>query len=270
MSGTVLDRIMARKREEVVQARRLESEAALLARCRGMAPARGFVAALGAMVAAGRPAVIAEVKLGSPSKGRIHPPEVVFDPASIAAGYARHGAACISCLTDRDFFFGDGAYVAAIRERVELPVLRKDFLYDPYQVVESRALGADAVLLIMAVLEIPRARELEAAARELGLAVLVEVHDEHELEAAHHLDTPLIGINNRDLKSFVTDLDTTFRLARLVEAGRLVVSESGIRDAQDLRRLMQQGIHAVLIGESFMKTVDPGAALGGMLSGVND
>lgn len=268
MADTILDRIMARKREEVAAARRRITESGLLAECRGAAPTRGFAAALQEKVAARQPAVIAEVKLGSPSKGRIHPPELPFDPATIAEGYARQGACCISCLTDRDFFFGDGAYVARIRERIDLPVLRKDFLYDPYQVLESRFLGADAILLIMAVLELPQALELEEAARELGLDVLVEVHDEAELERAHRLRTPLLGINNRNLKSFVTDLETTFRLSRMAETTRLVVSESGIRNADDLRRLMDQGIHAVLIGESFMKESDPGAALGRMLEGV--
>lgn len=267
MSETILDRIMARKRAEVTKARGRISEAGLLAECRGAPPTRGFAPALIAKASQQQTAVIAEVKLGSPSKGRIFPVGVEFDPAAIAAGYAGHGACCISCLTDRDFFFGDDVYLGQIRARIGLPVLRKDFVYDPYQVAEARFLGADAILLIMAVLAIPQARELEAAAFELGLDVLIEVHDEAELEAAHELKSPLLGINNRDLKRFVTDLETTFRLARRVEAGRLVVSESGIRDAGDLIRLHDQGIHSVLIGESFMKESDPGAALGRMLDG---
>ncbi|MBF0261569.1 MAG: indole-3-glycerol phosphate synthase TrpC [Magnetococcales bacterium] len=265
MSETILDRIMARKREEVAKARGRISEAGLLSECRGAPRCRGFAPALIEKAAMQQTGVIAEVKLGSPSKGRIFPVGVEFDPAAIAEGYARHGASCISCLTDRDFFFGDDVYLERIRARVALPVLRKDFVYDPYQVAEARFLGADAILLIMAVLTIPQAQELEAAAFELGLDVLIEVHDEAELEAAHDLKSPLLGINNRDLKRFVTDLETTFRLARRVEAGRLVVSESGIRAAEDLRRLHDQGVYAVLIGESFMKEADPGAALGRML-----
>ncbi|MBF0340253.1 MAG: indole-3-glycerol phosphate synthase TrpC [Magnetococcales bacterium] len=268
MSDTILDRIMARKRAEVVAARRHRSEADLLAGCQEGSPPRGFAAALQKTAQARTPAVIAEVKLGSPSKGRIHPEHLPFDPAGIASGYARHGATCISCLTDRDFFFGEGEYVNRIRDQVALPVLRKDFLYDPYQVVESRSLGADAILLIMAVLSVPQARELEAAAMDLGMDVLVEVHDEEELAAAHELRTPLLGINNRNLKTFVTDLQTTFRLARLAEPARMVVSESGIRDGQDLRLMMDRNIFAVLIGESFMKESDPGKALGRMLENV--
>ncbi|MBF0191311.1 MAG: indole-3-glycerol phosphate synthase TrpC [Magnetococcales bacterium] len=266
---TILDRIMARKKEEVAEARHRVSEAGLLSACRGIEPPRGFASALVKQAGAAKPAVIAEVKLGSPSKGRIFPSGLTFDPAAIAQGYAQNGATCVSCLTDRDFFFGEGSFVARIRDRVGLPVLRKDFVYDPYQVVESRSLGADAILLIMAVLEVPQARELESAAYELGMDVLVEVHDEAELDAAHELRTPLMGINNRNLKSFVTDLETTFRLSRRVESGRLVVSESGIRDAEDLRRLRDQEIFAVLIGESFMKEPEPGVALGRMLDGVS-
>ncbi|MBF0439707.1 MAG: indole-3-glycerol phosphate synthase TrpC [Magnetococcales bacterium] len=266
--ATILEQIMARKKEEVVESRRRLSEARLLEACVGMAPARGFAKALSKQVQERNMAVIAEVKQGSPSRGRIVPEGVEFDPATIAEGYAGHGATCISCLTDRDFFFGDGAYVAKIREKITLPVLRKDFLYDPYQVVESRFLGADAILLIMAVLERSRAKELEAAAFELGLDVLVEVHNETELEAAHDLRTPLMGINNRDLKSFVTDLNVTLRLSRYVEANRMVVAESGIRHADDLRQLMDHGVFSVLIGESFMKEADPGVALGRMLAGV--
>ncbi|MBF0295495.1 MAG: indole-3-glycerol phosphate synthase TrpC [Magnetococcales bacterium] len=261
----ILDTIMARKREEVTAARRLRPESQLLADCRGTPPPRGFARALQERVYAEEPAVIAEVKLASPSKGRIHPAHLPFHPDAIAQGYADNGATCISCLTDRDFFQGDGAFVARIRERVFLPVLRKDFLYDPYQIAESRWLGADAVLLIMAALERNQALELEAAARELGMDVLVEVHDEAELELAHDLVTPLIGINNRNLKTFVTDLATTFRLSRRVEPQRIVVAESGIRDAHDVRALMEHRVFALLIGESFMKEADPGAALGRLL-----
>ncbi|MBF0613809.1 MAG: indole-3-glycerol phosphate synthase TrpC [Magnetococcales bacterium] len=267
MAATILDRIMARKREEVAAARRACSVSDLYRQCRDLPPTRGFFAAMCHVTGRRQPAIIAEVKQGSPSKGRILPQDVTFDPGWIAEGYARHGATCISCLTDKDFFMGAGEYVEQIRARMPLPVLRKDFLADPYQVVESRTLGADAILLIMAVLELPLAQELEAAALELGLDVLVEVHDAAELEAAHRLQTPLLGINNRNLKTFVTDLDTTFRLARLADPERLLVSESGIRTAEDLQRLMDQGVYSALIGESFMKERDPGAALGKMLEG---
>ncbi|MEO5334587.1 MAG: indole-3-glycerol phosphate synthase TrpC [Magnetococcus sp. YQC-5] len=269
MSNTILDRIMARKREEVAWSRRRVSEARMLQACADNETPRGFASALIKKVQAAQPAVIAEVKQGSPSKGRIVPVDLVFDPVGIAQGYAEHDATCISCLTDRDFFQGDGSYLERIRHRVSLPVLRKDFLYDPYQVVESRFLGADAILLIMAVLERSQAVELEAAAVELGMDVLVEVHDEAELETAHELKTPLLGINNRNLATFVTDLETTFRLARRVEPDRIVVSESGIRSGADLYRLMSQGVFAVLIGESFMKEVNPGVALGQMLEDVD-
>lgn len=276
-SAHILDQIMARKREEVILARRNRPEARLLQEIQAVPPARGFANALLTTVGQcrrsgrGKPAIIAEIKRGSPSKGRIHPEQSTangtgFDPAQIAQGYAEHGATCLSCLTDRDFFMGDDAFIAAIRQEVSLPVLRKDFLFDPYQVVQSRALGADAILLILAVLQRNQAQELEAAAAELGLDVLVEIHDESELEAAHDLKTPLFGINNRNLQTFVTSLDTSIRLAGRMEAGRLVVSESGIHSAQDIIRLQEKGIDAFLIGEAFMRESDPGAALGKMLT----
>ena len=272
-SAPILDRIMARKREEVIQARRHLPESRLLQQIGEVPPVRGFAAALLETVRqcrtpeGGKPAIIAEVKFGSPSKGRIHPETVhSVAPAQIARGYAEHGATCLSCLTDRDFFMGEDAYLAAIRQEVALPVLRKDFLFDPYQVVQSRALGADAILLILAVLQRHQALELEAAAREVGLDVLVEIHDEAELERAHDLKTPLFGINNRNLKTFVTSLDTSIRLAGRVDPGRLVVTESGIHHAQDMVRLQQHGIFAFLIGEAFMREANPGAALGKMLA----
>ncbi|OSM05267.1 putative indole-3-glycerol phosphate synthase [Magnetofaba australis IT-1] len=214
----------------------------------------------------GENAVIAEVKMASPSKGRIFPAEKKFDPAAIAAGYAEHGAACISCLTDHDFFQGHEEYLTAIRESVAAPVLRKDFLYDPYQVLEARAMGADAILLIMAVLSVPQAQELEAAALDQGLDVLVEVHDEAELDAAHELKTPLMGVNNRNLRTFETSLETTVRLGERAEKSRLLVSESGIHSATDIRMLNAHGVRAFLIGEAFMKSGDPGPALGALLS----
>ncbi|MEO5367090.1 MAG: phosphoribosylanthranilate isomerase [Magnetococcus sp. WYHC-3] len=220
--------IMEHKAQEVASRRARVSEASLLARLGEEPPPRGFAAALMARAGARQPAVIAEVKRASPSRGRIHPHEGEFDPAGIAVGYARHGATCLSCLTDERFFQGHDAYVARIRREVSLPVLRKDFLFDPYQVLESRALGADAVLLIMAVLSDAQAAELDAAAEELHLDVLVEVHDEAELDRAHRLNSRLMGVNNRDLRTFETHLGTTLRLAPRVEPTRLCVAESGI------------------------------------------
>ncbi|WP_130472503.1 indole-3-glycerol phosphate synthase TrpC [Candidatus Magnetaquicoccus inordinatus] len=268
----ILGRIMARKREEVALARRERSASSLLEQCTEISPPRGFVRAIAESVQScreqkGVAAIIAEVKRGSPSKGVIYPEtEHPFLPEQIASQYAERGATCISCLTDRDFFLGEDHFLLPIRQRIALPILRKDFLYDPYQVIQSRALGADAILLIMAVLSTEQAKELEAAAQEMGLDVLVEVHDEAELEQAHELQTPLMGINNRDLKTFATSLECSLRLSKRVEVGRIVVSESGIHDAQDLLYLKQQDIHAFLIGEAFMRDRQPGEALARMLS----
>ncbi len=263
---TILDRIMARKAEEVRERRSKIGEGELLGSTRSLEPPRGFAQALIEPVARKAPAVIAEIKRASPSKGLIIPDPDGFDAATIAAGYRDHGAACISCLTDRDFFQGDAKFIRRIRRKIPLPVLRKDFICDPYQIVEARAMEADAVLLIMAVLSIPQAVELEAAAQELGLDVLVEVHDEAELEAAHELKTPLMGINNRNLKSFETSLDVTMRLAARTGKERTVVSESGINNHDDIRRLRDAEIHAYLIGTAFMKHPDPGAQLGRLLA----
>lgn len=283
--SNILDRIMARKREEVAKARRQISESRLLQQIqydstKGQKeePVRGFAAALQAVIDQhetsdwARPAIIAEVKRGSPSKGHIVPDGAPFVPTHIARGYADQGATCLSCLTDRDFFMGDDAFLAEIKRGetgdppMTCPVLRKDFLFDPYQVVQSRALGADAILLILAVLQRNQALELEATAQELGLDVLVEIHDEKELETAHDLKTPLFGINNRNLKTFVTTLDTSIRLAHRVEAERLLVAESGIHHPQDILLLQKHGIHAFLIGEAFMREENPGAALGRLLA----
>ncbi|HMM73271.1 MAG TPA: indole-3-glycerol phosphate synthase TrpC [Rhodocyclaceae bacterium] len=225
-------------------------------------PVRDFVAALRARVESGRPAVIAEVKKASPSKGLLRPD---FRPADIAASYARHGAACLSVLTDREFFQGAPEYLMQARAACPLPVLRKDFVIDALQVDEARALGADCVLLIVAAFPADTARAqlaaLEARARALGMAVLVEVHDRAELELALGLQTPLIGVNNRDLRSFVTRIDTSIELARRVPSDRLLVTESGIATAEDVARLRAAGIMAFLVGEAFMRAPDPGAEL---------
>jgi indole-3-glycerol phosphate synthase len=222
-------------------------------------PVRDFVAALRAR----RPAVIAEIKRASPSKGLLRKD---FDPAAIARSYEKGGAACMSVLTDREFFQGASEHLSAARAACALPALRKDFLIEPYQVFESRALGADCVLLIAACLEDTQMRELEAAAQSLGMAVLVEVHDADELERALRLETPLVGINNRNLRTFETRLETTLDLLPRVPPGRLVITESGILSRADVARMREHGVHAFLVGEAFMRAPDPGAALAELFS----
>ncbi len=255
----ILKRIVAVKHEEVAAARRQRDLASLRRDAEARAAdRRDFVGALRTRIEAGRPAVIAEVKKASPSKGvlREH-----FVPAEIAASYARHGAACLSVLTDVSFFQGSPAYLEQARAACALPVLRKDFVVDPYQVVEARAMGADCILLIAACLDDAPMRELEALAFELGMAVLVEVHDGAELERALALKTPLVGINNRNLRTFEVSLQTTLDLLPRVPADRLLVTESGILAPDDVRRMRDAGVHAFLVGEAFMRADDPGAAL---------
>jgi indole-3-glycerol phosphate synthase len=254
----ILQRIVAVKRDEVAQARRRCGLAELQAQAAAASPARGFAAALRARVEAGSPAVIAEVKKASPSKGvlREH-----FVPADIARSYESGGAACLSVLTDERFFQGCAAYLQQARESCSLPVLRKDFLIDPYQVVEARAMGADCVLLIAACLDDGLMSELEACATEQGLDVLVEVHDGDELERALRLKTPLIGVNNRNLRTFEVSLDTTIGLLPRVPGDRLLVTESGILARADVQRMRSAGVHAFLVGEAFMRAPDPGQTL---------
>ncbi|MEK8051482.1 indole-3-glycerol phosphate synthase TrpC [Ideonella sp. DXS22W] len=257
----ILNKIVEVKWTEVAAARAVESEAALRARAdeaNRANPPRGFAAALQAKVAAGRPAVIAEAKKASPSKGVIR---ADFRPADIAASYQRGGAACLSVLTDRPFFQGCTEYLQQARAACALPVIRKDFLVDPYQVLEARAMGADAILLIAACLSDAQMAELEACAIELGLDVLVEVHDGDELERALRLKTPLVGINNRNLRSFEVSLDTTLGLLPRVPADRLLVTESGILGPVDVHRMREANVHAFLVGEAFMRAGDPGAEL---------
>lgn len=262
--GNVLDRILDRKREEIAERRPQRSEGRLLDDARSATPTRGFIAAIRELTEKQQPAVIAEVKRASPSKGLIHKADP-FDPAAVARGYKENGAACISCLTDRDYFQGHEDYLSAVREAIDLPVLRKDFLIDPYQIVEARAIGADAVLLIMAALEVSQALELENAALELGMDVLVEVHDETELEAAHELKSPLLGVNNRNLKTFETDLETTFRLGARAERDRIIVSESGISSPAEIARLAAGGVYCYLVGGALMQEENPGMALARLL-----
>jgi indole-3-glycerol phosphate synthase len=254
----ILQRIVAVKREEVAAALAQCDAAAMRRKALAQPPARDFVGALRAKVGAGQAAVIAEIKKASPSKGVIREH---FVPAEIAASYARHGAACLSVLTDREFFQGDAAYLQQARTACSLPVLRKDFMIDAYQVDEARAWGADCILLIAACLDDAQMADLEAQALGLGMAVLVEVHDAGELERALRLQTPLLGINNRNLKTFEVTLDTTLGLLPRVPADRLLVTESGILGGADVQRMRAAGVHAFLVGEAFMRAEDPGAAL---------
>lgn len=254
----ILQRILARKAEEVRARRARENLASLQQRSADLPPARGFVAAIERRIASGSAAVIAEIKKASPSKGVLR---ADFDPAAIAADYARHGATCLSVLTDRDFFQGADEYLQQARAACELPVLRKDFTVDPYQVYEARVLGADCILLIVAALDDARLRELTELAAHLGLDVLVEVHDGDELERALTLPVRLLGINNRNLRSFHTDLSTTLELLSRIGSDRIVVTESGILVKTDVARMRGQGVNAFLIGEAFMKAVSPGEKL---------
>lgn len=254
----ILQRILARKAEEVAARSAALPLLELRARLLDAPPPRSFAVALQARIALGRPAVIAEVKKASPSKGVIRPD---FDPAAIAASYEAGGAACLSVLTDVDFFQGSDLALREARAACRLPVLRKDFMIDPYQLVESRLLGADCVLLIVAALDDARLVALSTLAAELGMDVLVEVHDAAELARALRLEAPLIGINNRSLRSFEVSLDTTLALRGQVPADRLLVTESGIHTADDVARMRAAGVHAFLVGEAFMRAPDPGAEL---------
>jgi len=260
--ANILERIVAVKRDEVAAGRRRCDLAAMRARAETLPGARDFVGALRRRIEAGGAAVIAEIKKASPSKGVLR---ADFRPAEIAASYERHGAAALSVLTDAPFFQGAPEYLTATREAASLPALRKDFLVDAWQVFESRALGADAVLLIAAALDDAEMRDFEAIALALGMAVLVEVHDERELDRALALRTPLLGINNRNLRTFEVTLDTTLALLPCLPAGRLVVTESGILAPADVRRMREAGVNAFLVGEAFMRADDPGVALASLL-----
>jgi len=254
----ILERILARKRAELEAARAAVPFEEMRRRAAAAPPPRDFVGALRARIAAGRPAVIAEMKRASPSKGLLR---ADFDPAAIARAYEAGGAACLSVLTDRDFFQGDPAHLAEARGACGLPALRKDFVTEPYQVYEARALGADCVLLIAAALARQDMQGLEASAHSLGMAVLVEVHDAAELDAALSLQTPLLGINNRNLRTFETRLQTTLDLLPRVPQGRIVVTESGISGKEDVATLRDHGVQAFLVGEALMRRTDPGLAL---------
>jgi indole-3-glycerol phosphate synthase len=263
--SNILKKILAHKAEEVAAAKRERPLARVRAEAGAAPPPRDFVGALRARIARGQAAVIAEIKKASPSKGLLR---ADFDPAAIAASYAAHGAACLSVLTDREFFQGAPQYLAAARNACALPALRKDFMLEAYQVFEARALGADCILLIAAALELARMQELEALARELGMAVLVEVHDAAELDSALTLATPLVGINNRNLRTFATRLATTLDLLPRIPPGRLVVTESGILARADVALMRAHGVHAFLAGEAFMRAGDPGLELERMFRAV--
>jgi len=254
----ILNQIVIVKREEVAASIRLKPLAAMRLDAESRVLTRDFVGALRSKIAAGKPAVIAEIKKASPSKGVLRSD---FIPADIAQSYAEAGAACLSVLTDRQFFQGSVDYLKQARASCGLPVLRKDFMIDAYQVYEARVMGADCILLIAACLDDAQMRDLEALALALDMAVLVEVHDAPELERALKLKTPLIGINNRNLKTFEVSLDTTLSLLASVPGERIVVTESGIMTPQDVQRMRQAKVNAFLVGEAFMRAENPGLAL---------
>jgi indole-3-glycerol phosphate synthase len=254
----ILQKIVAVKREEVAAAKLKRDAAAMRRDAESLGGVRDFAGSLRQRIAQGSAAVIAEIKKASPSKGVLRER---FVPAEIAASYARHGAACLSVLTDVQFFQGAAEYLREARSACTLPVLRKDFMVDAYQVDEARAMGADCILLIAACLDDAQMADLEAQAHALGMAVLVEVHDGAELDRALRLSTPLVGVNNRNLRTFEVSLATTLGLMNRLPDDRLLVTESGILTRDDVQRMRDAGVHAFLVGEAFMRAADPGAAL---------
>ena len=259
----ILNKILAVKRQEVATAAASKPFGAIRAEAQVQLAPRDFVGVIRNKIAAGQSAVIAEIKKASPSKGVLRED---FRPAEIAAGYEQHGAACLSVLTDRQFFQGSPDYLQAARAACTLPVLRKDFVVDVYQVYEARAMGADAILLIAAALDLPTMRDLESKADSLGMGVLVEVHNGDELDLALRLETPLIGINNRNLRSFEVSLQTTLELLPRIPAERIVVTESGILAAGDVQLMRHNHVNAFLVGEAFMRAPDPGLALAALFA----
>lgn len=254
----ILNKILAVKSQEVAAAKLIKPLAVMRAEAEQAAPARDFTGAIRAKVAQGLSAVIAEIKKASPSKGVLRSD---FNPADIAASYRQHGAACLSVLTDEQFFQGSAAYLQQARAACELPVLRKDFIVDEYQIYQARAMGADAILLIAAALDVAQMQAFEALANSLGMAVLVEVHNGEELDAALQLATPLIGVNNRNLRTFEVSLQTTLDLLPRIPDDRIVVTESGILDASDAAMMRTHKVNCFLVGEAFMRADDPGAEL---------
>ncbi|MDP2064346.1 MAG: indole-3-glycerol phosphate synthase TrpC [Burkholderiaceae bacterium] len=259
----ILEKIVAVKREEIAAAQKRVSLAAMRADAESRVLTRDFVGALRTKIAAGQLAVIAEIKKASPSKGVLR---ADFIPADIAQSYAENGAACLSVLTDRQFFQGQVDYLKQARASCLLPVLRKDFMVDAYQIYESRAMGADAILLIAACLDDAQMKDLEAVARSLDMSVLVEVHDAAELARALRLKTPLVGINNRNLHTFEVSLETTLTLRKEVPEDRLLITESGILTREDVQKMKDANVHAFLVGEAFMRADDPGTALAALFA----
>jgi len=254
----ILNKILDTKHAEVIAAMEQKPLVLLRQEAEEAGPTRDFVGAIRARIGAGSAAVIAEIKKASPSKGVIRED---FRPAEIAASYAAHGAACLSVLTDVQYFQGSADYLRQARAACEIPVLRKDFMIAPYQVYEARAMGADCILLIAAALNLPRMKEMETLAHDLGMAVLVEVHDGEELELALQLDTPLLGINNRNLRTFEVTLQTTLDLLSRIPDERIVVTESGIFTPDDVALMRRHRVHTFLVGEAFMRQPDPGVEL---------
>jgi len=254
----ILKKILAVKAQEVAAAQAKITLVTMRAEAEQAAPTRDFVGAIHSKIAAGLPAVIAEIKKASPSKGVLR---ADFNPAEIAASYARHGAACLSVLTDEQFFQGSADYLQQARAACAIPVLRKDFMVDAYQIYQARAMGADAILLIAAALSLAQMQEFEALAHSHGMGVLVEVHDGAELELALQLATPLIGINNRNLRTFEVSLQTTLDLLVRIPEGRIVVTESGIFNQEDVQLMRSHDVHTFLVGEAFMRAPDPGLEL---------
>lgn len=277
--SNILSKILSVKTEEVAAAKAAKPLSILRAEAKAAGKPRDFTGAIRDKIASGQPAVIAEIKKASPSKGILRKNE--FDPATIASTYAQHDAACLSVLTDEQFFMGSADYLKRARSACNLPVLRKDFILDEYQVIEARAMGADCILLIVAAFMIDgssnkkndnarlvaRMLELEALAHSLGMAVLVEVHDATELDLALQLTTPLIGINNRNLQTFETSLQTTLQLLDRIQSGRIVVTESGIRETADVVLMRNHHVNAFLVGEAFMRADDPGIELSRLFQG---
>ena len=254
----ILKKILAVKVREVAEAQALKPLEAMQADVGQAVPVRDFAGAIRAKITAGQAAVITEIKKASPSKGVLR---AEFHPAEIAQSYARHGAACLSVLTDEQFFQGSAAYLQQARAACALPVLRKDFIVDEYQIYQARAMGADAILLIASALDVARMKAFEAIAHSLGMAVLVEVHDGAELDAALQLSTPLIGVNNRNLRTFEVSLQTTLDLLPRIPGDRIVVTESGILGPEDVKLMRGHQVHAFLVGEAFMRAEDPGVEL---------
>ncbi len=259
----ILNKILAVKFQEVTAQRLLRSESELLTQAQARKDVRGFAQAIESKIAAGRPGVIAEIKKASPSKGILREN---FQPAEIAQSYAQHGAACLSVLTDVQFFQGADDYLRQARAACALPVLRKDFMVDPYQIIAARAMGADCILLIVSALTQTQLNEFEACAFDLGMDVLVEVHDAKELDMALQMKTSLLGINNRNLRTFETSLQNTIDLLPRIPAGKRVVTESGILHPEDVQKMRQHDVHAFLVGEAFMRAKEPGEELARLIA----